>query len=101
MSRSYKKQPVVNDHKRKSTKQNKQIANRIVRRRNKNLMSISSRAYYKRMTETWDITDYAWRWTKEQAIHEYTNNSLNKYIYKEYPTLEAWLDYWEKCCKRK
>lgn len=101
MSRSFKKEPVVNDHKRKSTKKNKQIANRRVRRINKKLTSISPRSYHKRMTETWDITDYAWRWTQRQAVQEYVDGSLSEYIYEHYPSLEAWLDYWERCCKRK
>ena len=101
MSRSYKKSPIINDHRRRSTKENKQIANRRVRRMNKKLDGAPSRSYYKRATESWDISDYAWYWSKEQAIKEYEENELNKYIYKNYPTLSDWLAYWEKCAKRK
>lgn len=101
MSRSYKKTPVVNDHKRKSTKENKQIANRKVRRMNKKLDGAPSRSYHKRATQSYDITDYAWWWTKEQAKKEYANGGLGNYIYNHYPTMGDWLNYWEKCVRRK
>lgn len=101
MSRSYKKNPWVNNHKRKSTKENKQIANRRVRRMNKNLDWAQSASYYKRQTDSWDITDYCWRWTREEARQEYECGKLSNYIYSEYPTVADWLNYWEKCCYRK
>lgn len=101
MSRSYKKNPWVNDHKRKTTKENKQIANRKFRRMDINDDSAPSRSFHKKYNESYDISDYCWRWTKAEAIQEYENDSLNSYIYVHYPTLESWLSYWEKCCKRK
>ena len=101
MSRSYKKNPWVNDHKRNSTHQNKKLASRRVRRMNKNLDGALSPSYYKRITESYDISDYCWRWTKEEAKQEYENWGLSGYIYTNYPTLEDWLNYWEKCCRRK
>lgn len=101
MSRSYKKNPFVNNHMRKGTKENKKIANKKVRRMNKNLSCAPSASCHKRQTETWNITDYCWRWTKEDAKKEYENGSLSTYIYEHYPTVEAWLNYWAKCCYRK
>ena len=101
MSRSYKKTPIVNDHKRKGTKARKQSANRKLRRMNKNLDGAPSRSYHRKANESWDISDYAWYWTKEEARQRYLDGGYNSYIYIHYPTLEDWLDYWEKCARRK
>lgn len=101
MSRSYKKSPWVNDHKRRTTKENKQIANRRFRRMAINDDRAPSRSFHKRYNESWDISDYCWRWTKEDAKQAYANGSLNNYIYNHYPTMQDWLNYWAKCCERK
>lgn len=101
MSRSFKKNPWVNDHKRNSTHNNKKIASRRVRRINKNFDGAQSPSYYKRMTQSWDISDYCWRWTKREAQQEYENGALSQYIYNRYPTVEDWIKYWDKCCHRK
>ena len=56
------------------------------------------------MTESWDICDYRWRMTREDAIHwykYYSNYEASAYFKKRYPTLEAWLKYWDKCYRRK
>lgn len=97
MSRSYKKSPWVNDHKAKSTKRNKQIANKKVRQSDEEM----SRSSYKKISESWDISDFRWYWTKKEAKSEYENGLLSNYIYKHYPTIQKWLNYWEKCCRRK
>lgn len=68
---------------------------------NKNLDWAQSASHYKRQTETWDITDYRWRWTKEEARQDYECGKLSDYIYDNYPTIIDWLKYWEKCCRRK
>jgi hypothetical protein len=54
------------------------------------------------MTESWDITDYKTRMTREEAIIWY-NESRNKSekFKKRFPTLEKWLKYWDKCYRRK
>ena len=105
MSRSYKKNPYSTDHTRKSTKNNKQIANRVVRR-HVNCMDedMPARLQHKKMTESWNICDYRWRMTRQDAIDWYNNemaNSASNYFKKRYPTLEAWLKYWDKCYRRK
>lgn len=104
MSRSYKKNPYVTDHKRRSTKQSKRIANRKVRRRLGQDEDMPARLHHKKMTESWDICDYKWRMTKEDAIHWYkyhSDSEASDYFLEHYPTLELWLKYWEKCYKRK
>ena len=42
--------------------------------------------------------------TREDAIHWYKNemeHEASAYFKKRYPTLEAWLKYWDKCYRRK
>ena len=104
MSRSYKKNPFVTDGYGGDRKQNKRIANRTVRRRLKDDEDMPARLPHKKMTESWDICDYRWRMTREDAIHWYENEMEHKasaYFKKRYPTLEAWLKYWDKCYRRK
>ena len=105
MSRSYKKNPFVTDHKRGITKQKKSMANRIVRHRIKdaNDEDMPARLQHKKMTESWDICDYKWRMTRPQAIEWYNDDSQYKSakFKKRYPTLEAWLKYYDKCHRRK
>ena len=107
MSRSYKKNPVATDRS-QGTKAMKRIANRIVRRRIKDDEDIPARLQHKKMTETWNICDYRWRMTRQEAIQWYKeelewqkNKGSLKYFLKRYPTIEDWLKYWEKCCRRK
>ena len=103
MSRSYKKNPVVTD-KSSGTKLMKRIANRRVRRSLKNDEDMPARLQHKKMTESWDICDYRWRMTREDAINWYEyaiEHKASDYFKKRYPTLEAWLEYWEKCYRRK
>ena len=100
MSRSYKKNPYVTDHKRKSTKQSKRLANRIVRRRVNQDEDMPARLHHKKMTESWNICDYRWRMTEAEAIEWYnyrSDNEASSYFLKHYPTLESWLKYWKKC----
>ena len=104
MSRSYKKNPYVTDHTRRSTKQSKRIANRIFRRKLSYEEDMPARPQHKKVTESWNICDYKWRMTREEAIEWYmtrTEYEPSGWWAKRYPTLEAWLNYWEKCYKRK
>lgn len=106
MSRSYKKNPFAKDSGDK--KSMKQIANRTVRRRIKNDEDMPARLQHKKMTESWDITDFKTRMTRDEAIQWYNEQlewqknkgSLN-YFLRRFPTLKAWLKYWEKCYIRK
>ena len=100
MSRSYKKNPVAKETGDKKSR--KQIANRRVRRRIKDNEDMPARLQHKKMTESWDITDYKTSMTREEAIIWY-NESRNKSekFKKRFPTLEKWLKYWDKCYRRK
>ena len=101
MSRSYKKNPVAKDS---SDRTMKRIANRTVRRRVKDDDDMPARIQHKKMTESWMISDYKSRMTREEAI-EWYNEKMERHaserFKKRYPTLEAWLKYWEKCYVRK
>ena len=105
MSRSYKKNPYVTDGYGGDRKTSKRIANRRVRRIVRSMdEDMPARLQHKKMTCTWDICDYRWRMTREDAIDWYNNEMANEasdYFKKRYPTLEAWLKYWDKCYRRK
>lgn len=101
MSRSYKKNPVVKDA---NDRAMKRLANRTVRRRIKDDEDMPARLQHKKMTESWMISDYKSRMTREEAIQWYNEivdrNPTTRFM-RRYPTLEAWLKYWEKCYVRK
>lgn len=102
MSRSYKKNPYVTEGGDKKSR--KRVANRTVRRRLKTDEDMPARLQHKKMTESWDICDYKWRMTREDAIewyHYQMKHQASPYFKKHYPTLEAWLKYWDKCYRRK
>lgn len=100
MSRSYKRFYVTKDH----NKGEKTRANRKIRRTNK-LNSIK-RGSYKKLYPQWEICDYCWTWTKEEAINSWYEEETEHYKgmawrHAEFGTLEKWLNYWSKCVKRK
>ena len=101
MSRSYKKNPWVTDHHRKSTKISKKFANKYFRNQIKSDKHMSNKPNHKKYYCSWDICDFRWMWTEKEAREDYENGKLSRYIYKQYPTIEDWLNYWAKCCKRK
>lgn len=100
MSRSYRRFHVVKDH----SKGQKQLANRKVRHTYK--LDQLKGGKYKKMYPQWDICDYCWIWTKEDAIaswYEEESEHYNGYAWRheKFGTLEEWLKYWDKCVKRK
>lgn len=106
MSRSYKKNPYVTDHRRKISKRYKRIANHSFRHRLTSFgddMPINPQ--HKKYNESYDICDYKWRMSKEEAIAHYEqrrkDSSWSLYFEKHFPTLESWLKYWYKCYKGK
>ena len=105
MSRSYKKSPYVTDHRRRWSKESKRLANQSFRQQIARDEDMPARPQHKKYTESWNISDYAWRMTREEAIDYYKEHikdeSWNGYIQKRFPTLESWLNYWEKCYRRK
>lgn len=100
MSRSYKKNPYVTDHKRRWTKEKKRLANQSFRQQIAREEELPARPQHKKYAESWDICDYKWRMTKKEAIDWY-NQEASNWFKKRYPTLEDWLKYWEKCYRRK
>ena len=98
MSRSYKKHPFVTDHRCGTTKHNKQIANRTIRRHKMVLMQGGE---YKKAYCTYNISDYRWYWTEKDAMEHYFKQSPDSFIRKHYPTLDSYLEYQKKCCVRK
>lgn len=102
MSRSYRKNPIVKDNG-KSKKEMKSLANRKVRRKlNDPDFNIADGKAYKKEFESWDIADFISRWAKEDAIKEYESKSKKYHWFKEeWPTLEDYLNYWEKTMHRK
>jgi hypothetical protein len=114
MSRSYKKHPISKDGG-KSSKKNKQIANRIIRRKFKNnTQNIFSKKgkNYKKLYDSWEINDYISYWSKKDAINDWNkevNEATSRGVPLEefgwhsiYKSLEDFLNkYWAKTSKRK
>ena len=104
MSRSYKKHPFVVDHHARTTKERKRFANKHIRQDKD--FDINGSAY-KKCRESWDICDYRYIWTREEAIEQWyaaeraADRHEYSWIRNEFKTLEEWLNYWEKCVKRK
>ena len=105
MSRSYKKHPWITDHKCRTTKNLKRLANQSVRRRINQLDELpTNHGFSKKMTERWDICDYKWRMTREEAIDYWTtraNNPAHPYFIESWPTLEKYMKMWSKYHYRK
>lgn len=100
MSHSYRKYYVTKDH----NKGQKQLANKKVRRTNK--LDPLKGGDYKKLYPTYDICDFCWRWTRGEAIEEWyeeeaEHNKDYPWRHERFGTLENWLNYWEKCVKRK
>ena len=89
MAKSYKKFPIV-----KQEKVDKKIWNKRLRRQKFDYSLCGSQ--YKKVFQNWDTWQY--RWTKEDAIKEYHKY---QHIQRMYPTLEEWINYWERLCHRK
>ena len=94
MSRSYKKHDIVKDP---ANKAMKRYANKKVR----HTKNIPNGKAYKKFFESWDICDYRWIWTREDAIRNFEQAPANSWIKNHFETLEKYLIYWEKCVKRK
>lgn len=101
MSRSRKKNPFRNVDGGKSKKHKKQIANRIARRKiNNPNFDLKNGNAYKKIYESWNISDGYFRITRDQAIVDY-NNPEYLYEHEKYKSLEEYLNKWEKDFIRK
>lgn len=98
MSRSYKKYPVVKDC-RRSSKQNKKIANRCVRRKLKGEYYIYyPKGAYRKIYNSWDIHDWIFHETLKEFLHHWQNSP---WLQREFKTRKAAENYWYKIYKRK
>jgi len=110
MSRSYKKFPVSKDNPRGSKKA-KSRANRQFRRSCPDNIPLKS-AYHRKYTESWNIHDYICYWTMQEAIDKWDSEefflasgksdySIYNRWHSMFGTREKYLNYWEKCMRRK
>lgn len=91
MSHSWKKYPKVTQEKKDCRYLNRRL-------RHDKLAEFPKGGSYRKMPNG----GYGWsyRWTREQAIHKY-QYECSDWIKRTFPTLELWLNYWEKCTIRK
>ncbi len=100
MSRSYRKNPILKDGG-KSSKKSKRKANQLVRRKYQNIDFPRKGNFYRRFYEQYDINDYVYYWSKEDAIRFYEKESKNGYYHRRFKTLKDFLAYWYKLMVRK
>lgn len=101
MSRSYRKTPILKES---GKKKKRTFANRKVRRKlNSDLdYTLANGKAYKKVFESWDITDYVFRLTKEEAIADWYASVEEYPWFKEYyPTLESYIIWWKKTYRSK
>lgn len=98
MSRSYKKNPWVTDHKRKTTKENKRQANKTFRSQVERDEDMPARPQHKKYSESWLISDYKWRLSKEHFLKLWEEDS---WVRERFPTKQAALRWWYKWYRNK
>ena len=88
MSRSRRKHPIRTDN--NSSKANRSIANRIYRR--KNLEEVPKKSnIHKKYYESYNIHDYSFRWTWEEALREW---ETDEYLKEKYKTKKEFYRHW-------
>lgn len=108
MSRSRKKTPIFKDHEKRPNRPMKAFANKKVR----HTKDIPSGSSYKKIFNSWDISDYFFYCTKKEAIqwwedevYEATRQGISPDEYgwhKEYLSLDEFLNkYWARYYLRK
>lgn len=109
MSRSYKKHPFCKDGNR-SSKEDKRIANGIVRAKNKRIVNgaereyipIRSRGSYRKVYCSYDINDYITRETEEENRRWwYEHSILYDPSFNGRITFKDYKQKWEKLYRRK
>ena len=89
MSHSRKKFPKVIQEKKDCRYLNRQL-------RHDKLAEVPKGSLYKRIY--YSNYNWAYRWSKEQAIQAYV---AKDWIKRNFPTLESYLIYWERCTIKK
>lgn len=102
MSRSYKKSPICNDGRAGTTKEMKRIANAAVRHADWDDIPMKGKGYKKYFC-SWDIHDYSFRKTLQEALldWEYNNDWLFGFYSPDDRTKEEVTNDWNKCYRRK
>jgi hypothetical protein len=95
MSRSYKKHPWNADG--NYAKSGKKFAAKKVRNLDIDYLPPKGNAY-KKIYEQYDIRDWVYRWTWEEALRWYRQHPDQ---YKEYPTEKDFYRYWFRLMKAK
>ena len=101
MSRSYRKTPILKET---GKKKKRTFANRKVRRKlNSDLdYTLANGKSYKKVFESWDITDYVTRLTLNEAIEDwYASVEQYPWFKKMYPTLDSYIKWWKVTYKSK
>ena len=98
MSRSYKKNPWINDHHRKTTKKSKRAANRRFRHRISIEEDMPARPQHKKYAESWGICDYRFFLTKERFLRLYEED---EFVHSRFPNKSAALRWWYKNYRNK
>ena len=99
MSRSYKKTPIVKDR----NKGQKAVANRTVRRKLKDPdYGMADGKSYKKEYESWNISDYYFMMTEDEAKEEWKKSyEESEWFREKYPTLKVFMRWWRKWYKNK
>lgn len=96
MSRSIKKNPICKSG--NNSRYGKRLANKKVRR---TLIDMPQKSKaYKKVYESYNITDYVCRWTFRDALEDYYYGNRKEYWQSHY-TEEEFIKYWTKSCRRK
>ncbi len=97
MSRSRKKSTFVTDNHGHNLRRKfmKRYYNKSLRNSLKNNDELLQGNSYRKYSDSWNICDYRWYWSEENAIKEYYSKH-GDWFYKKYPTLDSWLKYYNK-----
>lgn len=88
MSRSVKKSPVWTDHQTPGTSWAKRLANKTVRRFSG---EVQNGKWYRKLYCSWDICDYRFYKTRQQAIHEWeTSHSPRNRLLTRADVIKDW-----------
>lgn len=98
MSRSYKKNPWVTDHSRKTTKEKKKLANQAFRHKIAYDEDMPTHPQHKKYTESFNISDYKFMLSKERFLKLWEED---EYVHNRFPNEKAALRWWYKAYRNK
>ncbi|WP_150274875.1 hypothetical protein [Paenibacillus tepidiphilus] len=95
MSHSVKQSPAHTDHRTPGTRWSKRLASKTVRRFTGD---VSNGKWYRKLFSSWNICDYHFYKTKQQAVHEWETTA---WLQERFPTRAEVIKDWEKIYRRK